>query len=120
VSALHGPGRCDFLLTVTIPPLSVAISWYIFAFPLLSFPTTLPVAANTMNCEGGSVSLTSTAFLTRSAHHIQMPRSCSSALLSSPLSGISCGVASTSEVHLWLQLWLNCTEIKWARPAQDL
>lgn len=30
---------------------SIAISWYIFAIPLLSFPTTLPVTAANMNCE---------------------------------------------------------------------
>ena len=30
---------------------SVSIVWYLFAFVLLSFPTTLPVTAASMNCE---------------------------------------------------------------------
>jgi hypothetical protein len=29
---------------------SVTIAWYLFAIPLLSFPSTIPVLANTMNC----------------------------------------------------------------------
>ena len=33
-----------------VPENRVTIAWYIFAIPLLSFPTTIPVLANTMNC----------------------------------------------------------------------
>jgi hypothetical protein len=39
------------------PRNSVAIAWYIFALPLLSFPTAIPVTETTMNCKSPASTL---------------------------------------------------------------